>query len=180
MPGGALVYSTTVPLPPLAPVFLALVAALIAAVIFDLKLRVVPVSLWIPALAALWSLRFWREGVGDAATGLVSGVIGAAGAWAPFALLAWKGRGFETSDARVASLVGAGFGWPLVMSALLFISLCGALQAVLTLLWNGQLASRLVTMLRRSSAATVVKLPYSVAMLFGSLWTMWWQMETGA
>jgi prepilin peptidase CpaA len=80
---------------------------------------------------------------------------------------------------------GAVFGYPLALAALVFTSLAGALQALVTLIWQGAVWDTLAGVGRR--LAERVKLlpgaveearrhiPYGVAIALGSLWAMWWE-----
>ncbi len=163
--------------------------ALLVSVVTDLLQRRILELVTYPSLLVLLGIRWVGGGVGDAEAGLVSGLIGAAGAAAFFALLArsgWMGWG----DVALMGVVGAAFGYPLVLSALVFISLVGAVQAVVTLLWLGAVWETLAGVGRRLRARLFPKaaplaepkgkhIPYGVAIALGSAWTVWWQGTTG-
>jgi prepilin peptidase CpaA len=84
--------------------------------------------------------------------------------------------------------VGAVLGFPAVLAAAAFISLVGALQAVVTLLWHGAVWETLAEVVRRwavkarlinEGAASGPRrhIPYGVAIALGTFWAMWWQHD---
>ncbi len=163
--------------------------ALAISVITDLLGRRIFDLVTLPAIAVSLGLRAWAEGLGDPEHGLVSGLIGLAGAGALFAVLAaWK-KSFGWGDVKLVAGVGAALGYPLVLAALAFISLSGALQAIVTLIWQGavwdtvrQMLERLGRKLKLSQAqpsATPRHIPYGVAIALGSVWAMWWDGAGG-
>ncbi|MBK7860491.1 MAG: hypothetical protein IPJ65_18150 [Archangiaceae bacterium] len=79
-------------------------------------------------------------------------------------------------DVKLMFAAGACFGWPLVLGALAFISLCSLLQGVVTLLWKGELAQTLGGMLRlkRRAPGESLYIPFGVAIALGCFWAMWW------
>ncbi len=141
--------------------WLVLGLTLIISVITDLKHRRILDIVTVPAFAVLLLIRLAWEGLGGLETGFVSGLLAAAACGGLFALLAWRGR-MGWGDVKLMAVVGAAFGYPLGLAALIFISLCGALQAVVTLL------------ARRGR-----HIPYGVAIALGSVWTAWWHTATG-
>ncbi|MBX7096743.1 MAG: prepilin peptidase [Myxococcaceae bacterium] len=169
---------------------LLLLAALAVAVLFDLVRRTIPAWVSLPALGAALVVRAATEGLGGAETGVASGLLAAAAASALFALLAWRGRGksFGWGDAGLMAAVGGALGYPLVLTALAFIALVAALQALVTVVWQGAvwdvvrgLAARWARWLRVDAGAPVPArhIPYSVAIALGTLWTMWWDRRGG-
>jgi prepilin peptidase CpaA len=105
-----------------------------------------------------------------------------------FAVLAWRGNGFGWGDVKLMAVVGAVFGYPLVLSALVFISLAGALQAVVALIWQGAVWDTLARGMQRvGEKLKIVKpaeaktarrhIPYAVAIALGSAWAMWWDRK---
>ena len=78
-------------------------------------------------------------------------------------------------------------GYPGVVAALIFISLVGSLQTIVTLIWQGAVWETIGSVFRR--LASRVKLldaskiqeppgrhvPYGVAIALGSFWAMWWE-----
>jgi prepilin peptidase CpaA len=91
-------------------------------------------------------------------------------------------------DVKLMAGVGAVLGFPAVLAAAAFISLAGALQAVVTLLWHGAAWETLAAMGRRwavrarlmqEGAASEPRrhIPYGVAIALGTFWAMWWQHE---
>lgn len=155
-----------------------LTLTLVVALATDLRGRRIPDVLTYPAMALALGLRAWFEGLGDDVTlGVFSGAVGlvAAGGW--FALFAAFSKGMGWGDVKLAAVVGACLGVPLVLSALIFISLVGALQAVVALLWNGGLGETLRSVITRGSEEPPTsrkQIPYAVAIALGSLWAMWW------
>ncbi len=156
-----------------------LTLTLAVALVTDLRGRRIPDVLTYPAMLLALGLRAWLEGLGGEITlGVFSGAVGlvAAGGW--FGLFAISGKGMGWGDVKLAAVVGACLGVPLVLSALIFISLVGALQAVVSLLWNGGLGETLRGVLAKRSGDAVTprqQIPYAVAIALGSLWAMWWQ-----
>ncbi|TQF09724.1 prepilin peptidase, partial [Myxococcus llanfairpwllgwyngyllgogerychwyrndrobwllllantysiliogogogochensis] len=85
--------------------------------------------------------------------------------------------------------VGAVLGFPASMAAAAFISLVGAAQAVVSLLWQGAVWDTVAAALRRwavrlhlarSGAQPTERrhIPYGVAIALGTLWALWWQHES--
>ncbi len=166
--------------------------ALLASVVSDLVTRRIFDAVTYPALGVSLALRLWRQGWGDLEHGLISGLVSGAGAAGLFAVLAWRGRGFGWGDVKLMGAVGAALGYPLAVAALVFISLVGALQAVVTLIWQGavwetlgaavaRLAARahLARSARAGSpvAAGARQIPYGVAIALGTFWAMWWEQS---
>lgn len=146
--------------------FALLAVALVAAVVTDLRGRRIPDLLTYPLMAVALGLRLFFDGVGDWATGLVSGALAMAGTLAWFGVFALRKNGLGWGDVKLAGGVGAVLGLPLSLSAVLFISLAGALQAVVSLIWQGG-QSDTVRQPKRH-------IPYGVAIALGSAWAMWW------
>ncbi len=121
-----------------------------------------------PAIAAGLGVRLGFEGLGDSERGLISGVIAALGALAFFALLAWRKK-MGWGDVKLMGAVGAALGFPLTVAALLFISLAGAGQAAVTLIWRGVRPSK------QQGSAAARHIPYGVAIALGCAWAMWWE-----
>ena len=165
--------------------WLLLAVALVVSVVTDLMSRRILDVVTLPTAALALGLRAFHEGLGDLEHGAISGLVGAAGAGLLFGVLALRKRGFGWGDVKLMIGVGAAFGYPLVMASLVFISLAGALQAVVTLLWQGTVWNTVSSMMGR--LAVKVKLasatpdtgpgrhiPYGVAIALGSFWAMWW------
>lgn len=169
---------------------LLLLVALALGVFFDLVRRTIPAWVSLPALGGALVVRGVTEGLGGAEAGVLSGLVAAAAASALFALLAWRGKGktFGWGDAGLMAAVGGALGYPLVLTALAFISLVGALQALVTVVWQGAmwdvargLAARWARWLKVEAGPQVASrhIPYSVAIGLGTLWTMWWDRRGG-
>lgn len=166
--------------------------ALLVSVVTDFLSRRVLDRVTYPAAAACLALRFAGGGLGGTESGLTSGLIGAAGLGGVFAYFAWRER-MGWGDVKLTAVVGAGLGYPRVLAAAAFISLAGALQAVVLLLWRGELGETLGGMThrtlqrlgRRSVPGTPVRdispgrgVPYAIAIALGTLWTFWWESST--
>lgn len=164
--------------------WLVLAIALVISVATDIASARILDLVTYPTFAIALGLRFWQAGLGDAEHGVLSGLFAAAGAGGLFAILAWRGRAFGWGDVKLVAAVGAVFGYPLIMGALLFISLAGALQAIVTLIWQGavwdtlrSVALKWGSRLKLSKAtadAPARHIPYGVAIALGSFWAMWW------
>jgi prepilin peptidase CpaA len=164
--------------------------ALLISVVTDVVSRRILDVVTLPAIAGALALRLVLQGVGDLEHGLVSGLVAGAGAAALFAPAAWRGR-MGWGDVKLVAAVGATFGYPLVLAGLVFITLVGALQALVTLIWHGALwetvagvlrrwAARLRVASRSAVAAPNRQIPYGVAIAVGSFWAMWWQRASGS
>jgi prepilin peptidase CpaA len=158
--------------------------ALATSVATDLLWRRILDAVTYPALALALGIRLFVEGWGSSEAGLLSGLIGVLIGAGIFALFAWRGR-MGWGDVKLMGVVGAVFGYPLVMAALVFTSLVGALQAAITLIWHGAVFDTMAAFGRRLAerARLLPKavegarrhIPYGVAIALGSLWTMWWE-----
>ena len=163
--------------------WLVLTVALLVSVLTDLASKRIPNLVTLPMTAIALGLRAHLEGFGDIETGVVSGLVGGTGAGALFTVLALRGESFGWGDVKLVAAVGTTFGFPLIMGALLFISLAGALQAIVALIWQGAvwdtlrgLALRWGKRLKGSSTpeAPARRIPYGIAIAVGSFWAMWW------
>jgi prepilin peptidase CpaA len=163
---------------------------LLISVITDLASRRILDLVTYPAVAICLSLRLWQEGLGDADHGVISGLLGIAGGAGLFALLAaWK-KSFGWGDVKLMAAVGAALGYPLIMAALLFVSLSGALQAVVSLIWQGAVWDTLRRVLvglgkrlklaKETESGPSRHIPYGVAIALGSVWAMWWDGAGGS
>ena len=161
--------------------------ALVVSVVTDVLSKRILDVVTFPAMALALGLRLWRQGVGDLESGLLTGLASGAGAAGLFAVLALRGKGFGWGDVKLMGVVGAALGYPMVMAALVFISLVGALQAVVTLVWQGAVwetlaaaASRWAVKVRLAkpqvaAAGAQRHIPYGIAIALGSFWAMWWE-----
>ena len=159
------------------------VALVISLVTDVLSHRILDVVTY-PAIAAGLLLRLAAFGLGSPAFGMVEGVLGAALMFAVFGFLAWRGQRMGWGDVKLAAAVGACLGLRLGVAALVFISLVGAAQAVVTLIWQGALMETLSASLRRFAerlklapapvTSETRRIPYGVAIALGSFWAMWW------
>ncbi len=164
-------------MPPLKPLlFGLLVATLAVALVTDVKNRRIPDLLTYPAMAAALGLRAWFAGVGDVSTGLVSGLLGLLGAAGWFGAFALGKKGLGWGDVKLAAVMGAVLGVPSTLTAVLFTSVAGAFQAVVSLIWRGDLSDTVRGVLAQDRSAELSKrhIPYGVAIALGSLGAMWW------
>jgi prepilin peptidase CpaA len=165
---------------PLKPALFGLLSlALLVSVVTDLRRRRIFDAVTLPAALGALVLRAWFGGVGGLEEGLVSGLVGAASALVLFGAFAALGKGLGWGDVKLAVAVGAAFGYPLTLSALLFITLAGAAQAVISLIWQGAVSDTLKAWAARfrkgsQGEGSQRQIPYSVAIALGSFWAMWW------
>jgi prepilin peptidase CpaA len=152
-----------------------LALTLLVAVITDLRSRTIPEWVVWPALAVVLAIRFAWEHLGDASSGLWSGLLGGALATVWFGVFALR-RSLGWGDVKLAAVAGAAFGYPKVFEAVIFISLAGAFQALFSLIWRGKLSDTVRGVLARDGAKDSPKqhIPYGVAIALGSLGAMWW------
>lgn len=161
--------------------------ALVISVATDVLSRRIPDVVTYPLMAVALGVRLWAEGVGGLETGLVSGVV-SGGGLALLLVPAARGGKMGWGDVKLMAGVGAVLGFPAVMAAAAFISLAGALQAVVTLLWHGAVWETLGGMVRRwavrvrlvhegAASAPRRHIPYGVAIALGTFWAMWWQHD---
>ncbi|MBL8921555.1 MAG: prepilin peptidase [Myxococcaceae bacterium] len=153
------------------------VAAVVAAVI-DLKRGGVPSWLAWATLGLALLVRLVLEGPGDVEKGVVSGALGAIACAFPFALLALSGPRVGWSDVKLLAAMGAGFGIPRALAAVMLISVVGAGAAVFFVLKRrSQSASLPVTESKAAPRAAIDSarsIPYGVPIAVGVLWAMVW------
>lgn len=159
--------------------FTLLSLALIVSVVTDLRNRRIYDAVTLPTALAVLVVRAWFGGIGSVDDGLVSGLVGAVGAAILFGGFALFSKGLGWGDVKLAVAVGAAFGYPLVLGGLMFITLAGAAQAVISLLWQGAVSDTLKTWAARfrkdpRGEGSKRQIPYSVAIALGSFWAMWW------
>ncbi len=165
----------------------ALGVALVISVATDVLRRQILDVVTYPLVTMALGVRLWAEGVGDLESGLVSGVVSGVGLALMLVPAAVRGK-MGWGDVKLMAGVGAVLGFPAVMAAAAFISLVGALQAVVTLLWHGAVWETLAEWVRRwavkarlihEGAASGPRrhIPYGVAIALGTFWAMWWQHD---
>lgn len=158
--------------------FVLLAVALLISVVTDLSRRRIYDLVTIPTAVGGLGLRAYFEGLGSFDSGVISGLLGAALALALFGSFALVNKGFGWGDTKLATAAGACFGMPLALAALVFISLAGALQAIVTLIWQGAVSDSVKALvkkwMRKGEGATQRHIPYGVAIALGSFWAMWW------
>jgi prepilin peptidase CpaA len=161
--------------------------ALVISVATDVLRRQILDVVTYPLVALALGVRLWAEGVGDLEAGLVSGVVSGVGLALMLVPAAVRGK-MGWGDVKLMAGVGAVLGFPAVLAAAAFISLVGALQAVVTLLWQGAVWETLAELVRRwavkarlihEGAASGPRrhIPYGVAIALGTFWAMWWQHD---
>ncbi|MBI5482723.1 MAG: prepilin peptidase [Deltaproteobacteria bacterium] len=150
------------------------------AVVTDLRTRRIPDWLTLPAAALALLLRVALEGLGDEERGLASGLIGFGACFGLFAVFALVKKGLGWGDVKLMAAVGAAFGYPQALTALLLVSVAGAAQAIVVVIWRRAVFDTVRNMVRRllgTGGETAARhIPYGVAIALGSLWAMWWDM----
>lgn len=158
--------------------FAVLAVTALLAVITDLKSRKIPDLLTYPAMAVCLGARLWLEGVGTFETGFLSGLAGLGATVIWFGAFALRNDAMGWGDVKFAAVMGAALGMPLTLAAMVFVSVAGAFQAIVSLIWAGALSDTLRRVVQKSDDpnANPVKrnIPYGVAIALGSFWAMWW------
>lgn len=161
--------------------------ALLVSVVTDvLRRRILDVVTY-PLIGIGLGVRLVAEGVGGLETGFLSGLVSGVGLALVLVPMALKGT-MGWGDVKLMAGVGAVLGFPAVLAAGVFISLVGAAQAVVTLLWQGAVWETLASVGRRwlvrmrllredSVPGPGRHIPYGVAIALGTFWAMWWQHE---
>lgn len=166
-------------------VWVVLAVVLLISVVTDLLWRRILDAVTYPAMVIGLGLRAWEGGLGGLETGIVSGVVAGLLGSALFAVMAWRGK-MGWGDAKLMAVVGVALGYPAILAALVFVSLVGALQAVVTLLWHGQVWDTIAAVGRRWAVKTKLlpkdttlgdtrQIPYGVSIAVGSAWAMFWE-----
>lgn len=150
--------------------------AVIVAAVVDLKKGAVPSWVAWATLALALTARAVLEGVGSVDQGLISGLLGALGCAAPFALLALSGPRVGWNDVKLLLAVGAGLGVPRALAAVFLISVVGAIAAVFFVLLRRRRSASLSASESKPLAAvdSARSIPYGVPIAIGALWAMAW------
>lgn len=153
------------------------VAAVLAAV-FDLRRGSIPPQLsWITLGLALVA-RLILEGPGAVDKGVLSGLLGALACAAPFALLAITAPRVAWNDVKLLAAVGAGFGVPRALAAVLLISVVGAVVAIFFVLIKRRGSASVPPPESKAAPRVGVdsarSIPYGVPIAVGVLWAMVW------
>jgi prepilin peptidase CpaA len=156
-----------------------LTVALLVSMVTDLTSRRILDVITVPTALIALSYRLFEQGVGDLEGGFVSGLVAAVGCAGFFSIVALRGN-MGWGDVKLLFAVGAVFGYPLAMSATLFISLVGFLLALVTLIWKGTVWTTVRSALlrftkRKTTSEEPNYIPYGVAIALGSFWAMWWE-----
>ena len=158
--------------------------ALVISVVTDIASQRILDLITFPTIGLALVLRFFDGGF-DFDRGVLGGVICAIGACALFAVAAMRGS-MGWGDVKLMAAVGAVMGWPLMLYAVACVTLAGALQAVVTLMWKGTTWETAASVLQKAGkklklipkevpVAKPEHIPYGVAIALGTFWAMWWQ-----
>lgn len=164
--------------------------ALVISVVTDVLRRRILDIVTYPLMVFALGARSWAEGVGDLERGLISGGVSGVGLAVLLVPGALRGK-MGWGDVKLMGGVGAVLGFPGVLAAAAFISLAGAFQAAVTLIWKGEVWDTLAAVARRwavrarllsADAAPVARrhIPYGVAIALGTFWAMWWQQANSS
>ncbi|WP_163870659.1 A24 family peptidase [Myxococcus eversor] len=162
--------------------------ALVISVVTDVMRREILDVVTYPLMAVGLGVRLATEGVGGLGDGLLSGLVSGVGMALLLVPAAARGQ-MGWGDVKLMGGVGAVLGFPASMAAAAFISLAGAAQAVVSLLWQGAVWDTVSAALRRwavrlhlarSDAQPAARrhIPYGVAIALGTFWALWWQHES--
>lgn len=168
-----------------AALWIVLGVALVISVVTDIASQRILDVITYPVIVLSLLLRFFDGGLWDLERGLLGGVVCGVGACALFAFAAFRGT-MGWGDVKLMAAVGAALGWPMMLYALACVTLAGALQAVVTLMWKGKVWETSASVLQKvgkklklvSVEVPVAKaqhIPYGVAIAAGTFWAMWWQ-----
>ena len=167
-------------LPTLKPLLFSLLAVTcLIGVVTDVRSRKIPDLLTYPAMVLCLIARVWLEGTGDLTTGFLSGLAGLGATVMWFGAFALSKKGMGWGDVKLAGVMGAALGMPLTLAGLVFISVAGSFQALVSLIWQGALSDTVRAVLSRKTVSPGANkqdrhIPYGVAIALGSLWAMWW------
>ncbi|MDP1830320.1 MAG: A24 family peptidase [Archangium sp.] len=157
--------------------FALLAVTMLVAVATDVKSRRIPDLVTYPAMAVALGLRFHLEGVGELTTGLLSGLAGLGATVLWFGAFALSKKSMGWGDVKLAGVMGAALGMPLTLAAMVFVSVAGAFQAIVSLIWAGALSDTVRSVLAKKvegDSTPKRHIPYGVAIALGSAWAMWW------
>jgi prepilin peptidase CpaA len=177
-------------------VYTILGVALAISVVTDLRSRKILNVVTLPAAGMCLALRAaagystgaaWGSLAGP---GLAGGVLGLVIGGAAF-LLPWLMGGMGGGDVKLMASVGAAVGFPTILACIIFIAVVGGIQAVVLLVWRGQLLSTFWGMFRGALQKTkLVKadprpkaktyFPYGIAIALGTVWGVWWTASQAA
>jgi prepilin peptidase CpaA len=160
------------------------VAAAVAATVCDLRARRIPNALTFGAAVAALIASTWSGGLAGAHTSLLGWLLGLA-LWLPFFALGGMGAG----DVKLLAAVGAWLGPRDVLTTAIYAGLAGAVLALAVVLVrrSGRTTVANLAMLTGHwrvagitahpqltlATSTGPRLPYAVAVLIGTLVTVW-------
>jgi Flp pilus assembly protein protease CpaA len=152
--------------------------ATVAAAVLDLKSKQLPGWLGLGAGVIAVVARLILEGVGDVGHGLLTALLGAVACALPFSVFAGFGRKVGWSDVGLLAAVGAGFGIPRALTAVMLISVVGALAAivfvVLRRVGSASVTPQDSTGGARDGVDSGRSIPYGVPIAIGAVWAMAW------
>lgn len=168
--------------------------ALVISVVTDIASQRILDVITYPTLLLSLILRFFDQpeatfsvagGLLGVERGVLGGVLCAIGAASLFAVAAMRGT-MGWGDVKLMAAVGAAMAWPLVLYAVACVTLAGALQAIVTLMWKGKvwetaastlqkIGKKLKLVPKQTPIAEGQHIPYGVAIAMGTFWAMWWQ-----
>jgi prepilin signal peptidase PulO-like enzyme (type II secretory pathway) len=102
----------------------------------------------------------------------VTGLLGAVGCAAPWALLALTGPRVGWGDVLLLAGVGAGLGFPRALAAAFLISVVGAAAALLAL-WRRR-SLPIPAPGAHASVDSARAIPYGLPIALGAIWAMGW------
>jgi prepilin peptidase CpaA len=145
----------------------------------DLLCKRIPNFATLPAILAGFTINTF---LGD--VGLRGSLIGFAFAFGLFYLFFLSG-GMGGGDVKLAGAIGALRGWPFIFHAVLFSTVIGGVIAISVVIWKGELTQTLRNLWRvfysiinpglkieRLDQTESRSIPYGIAIILGTLWTM--------
>lgn len=149
--------------------------------IVEFRGRQLPRWVALVGLALILVGRGVLEGIGGIEAGLVTAALGALACAVPFSVFAFAGKRAGWGDVSVMAVVGAGFGIPRALTAVMLISLVGAVAALFFVLRRRRSASLRATDSTEGPRVAVDSgrsIPYGVPIALGALWAMGWAGPT--
>ncbi len=143
-----------------------------AAACFDVRRGSIPDALTWSTFGLSLVLRLAIEGPGSLEQGLVSGLLGAVACAAPFGLLALSGPRVGVGDVKLLAAAGAGLGIPRALTAVMLVSVVGAVVALTTVWWRRRSLNS--GQGPRKPVDTARSIPYGVPIAVGVCWAMAW------
>lgn len=135
------------------------ISALVAIFVYDYKWMIIPDSIALPALALVFAIN-WLTG-----TTLTNLLIGALVGFGFFAVQFYVSKGVWVGggDMRLGALMGALLGWPLIIVALFFAYIFGAIISVFLLI--------------KKQATGKTAVPFGVFLVPSTILTLFWGQQ---